>query len=146
MKLRSAILSAYSSERGAQTRVAEAHGVSRQYVHKLWQSEGLEVSPRTTEEQIVAKLLKSAKSRARARDREFKITAGDVSIPSVCPVLGIPLFPNKIKRGDNSPSIDRIKNSRGYVPGNVVVVSYRANRIKSDATAEELRKLAEFYS
>lgn len=28
-------------------------------------------------------------------------------------------------------------NEKGYVPGNVVVMSYRANRLKNDGTAEE---------
>jgi hypothetical protein len=31
------------------------------------------------------------------------------------------------------------------VPGNIVVVSLKANRIKSDATLDELRQLVDFY-
>lgn len=46
---------------------------------------------------------------------------------------------------DNSPNLDRIVNALGYVKGNVIVVSARANRLKSDSTLDELRKLIEFY-
>ena len=42
-----------------------------------------------------------------------------------------------------SPSLDRIVPDRGYVPGNVRVVSDRANRLKGDRNLEELRRLAE---
>ena len=42
--------------------------------------------------------------------------------------------------------MDRRDNSIGYTPENVVVVSWRANRIKSDASAAELQKLANFYA
>jgi hypothetical protein len=62
----------------------------------------------------------------------------------VCPILGIPLIISKGKLSDNSPSIDRIDPSKGYVPGNVVVISNRANVIKSYGTLEEHRKIVNF--
>lgn len=42
---------------------------------------------------------------------------------------------------DTSPTIDRVDNSKGYIKGNVVVVSYLANRIKSSADANQLGKV-----
>ena len=45
--------------------------------------------------------------------------------------------------GDDSPSLDRIVSSLGYVKGNIRVISYKANRVKSNATLEELRKVYE---
>jgi hypothetical protein len=63
-------------------------------------------------------------------------------IPKICPVLGIPIFVQKQKIGmhmDNSPSLDRINPNAGYVPGNVRVISHRANRFKSNMTIEEAR-------
>jgi hypothetical protein len=36
------------------------------------------------------------------------------------------------------PSLDRIDNNKGHVKGNVRMISYRANVLKSDATVEEL--------
>ena len=35
--------------------------------------------------------------------------------------------------------------NKGYVKGNIIVVSMRANRIKTDATFDEIRKVADFY-
>lgn len=37
-----------------------------------------------------------------------------------------------------SPSLDRIDSSKGYVKGNVRVISARANMLKNNATVEEL--------
>lgn len=51
-------------------------------------------------------------------------------IPDVCPVLGTPMV---------SPSLDRKNNDLGYIKGNVVVMSRRANCLKNDATVEEMR-------
>jgi hypothetical protein len=42
---------------------------------------------------------------------------------------------------DNSPSLDRIDTSKGYVKGNVWVISWRANKLKSDATLAELESI-----
>lgn len=67
-------------------------------------------------------------------------------IPSHCPILGIPLFKGKSGGEANSPSLDRIEPELGYVPGNIVVISNRANRLKSDATIDELRAIASFYA
>lgn len=69
----------------------------------------------------------------------------DVVVPLVCPVLGIPIEQDLTARTDNSPSIDRIDSSKGYIPGNVIVVSWRANRLKQDASVLEIKQLANFY-
>jgi hypothetical protein len=45
------------------------------------------------------------------------------------------------KKGAGTPSLDRIDSSLGYVKGNVWVISWRANHIKTDATLDELRLL-----
>lgn len=87
-------------------------------------------------------MLKAAKLRARKKGLPFDITEHDFEIPAKCPALGIPLV-----RADgpgfspNSPSIDRIRPELGYVPGNVAVISNQANRIKCDATVDELAKI-----
>jgi len=64
----------------------------------------------------------------------------------VCPVLGIPLVHNFGGKAfaSNSPSIDRIRPELGYVPGNVAVISYRANRLKGDGTREELQAVLDW--
>lgn len=55
--------------------------------------------------------------------------------------LGTPLGSFYKKATSNSYSIDRIDSSKGYVKGNVWVISKRANTLKGDATLEELELL-----
>lgn len=90
----------------------------------------------------IAFMLVAAKTRAKHTGLEFTLEREDIpAIPARCPVLGIPLQVQKDNRADASPSLDRIDNSKGYVPGNVAIISLRANRIKSDATPEEIFRL-----
>jgi len=89
-------------------------------------------------------LLVAARARAKKSGVEFSIEIGDIPVPRVCPVLGIPIHVGTGSQTDNSPSIDRIDPSIGYVKGNVAVISRRANRIKNDATEAELRKVLEY--
>jgi hypothetical protein len=64
-----------------------------------------------------------------------------IVIPAVCPVLGIPIVLGE-QRSENSPSLDRITPKLGYVPGNVRVISDKANRLKGDRTLGELQQTA----
>lgn len=99
-------------------------------------------------------IFKRTKSRAKSAGTIFNIEFEDLVWPDVCPVLGLPLDYRALadKRGPASsrrervPSIDRIDSSRGYEKENVVVVSWRANRLKNNAAIEELRQLSDFYS
>lgn len=91
-------------------------------------------------------MFNSAKYRAKKKGLSFTITKDDIVIPEFCPVFGIRLETSpEVGRSDASPSLDRIDNSEGYVKGNVIVVSWLANRIKSDATVEQLRIVTDFY-
>lgn len=92
-----------------------------------------------------AHMLRRVRYRAKLRGIRFDLTAKDIKIPKRCPVLGIPLRVTPGQQSDNSPSLDRIRPKRGYVKGNVVVISMRANRIKSDATIQEIQRMAKFY-
>jgi hypothetical protein len=76
---------------------------------------------------------------------EFDITIADIEWSTHCPVLDVELnwFATS-GRAENSPSFDRIDPTKGYIPGNVRIISWRANRIKNDGTAEEHRKIAEW--
>lgn len=80
-----------------------------------------------------------ARKRAFALGIPFTIEPTDIAIPAICPVLGIDLTHDGPR--DTRPSLDRRIPALGYVPGNVNVISFRANRIKSDATAAELRRV-----
>ena len=89
----------------------------------------------------------SVKKRAKLKGLEFNIELEDIpEIPKYCPVLGIEIKSNNTNAPlDSSPSLDRIDSSKGYIKGNVRIISNRANRIKADATIEELRKVLEDY-
>lgn len=86
-------------------------------------------------------MLIDAKKRAKERSLAFDITADDFVIPEVCPLLGIRLEPGIRYVRPQSPTLDRIISERGYVRGNVWVISHRANTIKQDASLEELKRL-----
>jgi hypothetical protein len=60
-----------------------------------------------------------------------------------CPVFGVP-FVRFDKTHCFSPALDRLDPSKGYVQGNVAFISSRANRIKYDATKEELLQVVRF--
>jgi hypothetical protein len=89
--------------------------------------------------------LRAAAKRAPLKGVPFTIRFEDIEVPKICPVLGIVL--NLGTRGgfkDSSPTIDRVIPERGYVCGNVAVISKRANTIKNCGTAAEHRRIAEW--
>lgn len=90
-------------------------------------------------------MLRHARLRAKRDGLPFSLTLDDISIPPVCPVFRTPLSKGTRHSGPSSPTLDRIYPDRGYVPGNVIVISDAANRKKSSATPEELVVLAKFY-
>jgi hypothetical protein len=88
-------------------------------------------------------ILNAARQRAVKEGLPFDITEDDFELPDVCPVLGIPLefAEGKGHYTSNSPSLDKFDPSAGYVKGNVAVISMKANRMKNDATIEEVERL-----
>jgi len=90
-------------------------------------------------------LLYSAKQRAKRHNLAFNLTEFDIIIPKHCPVFGFEMRSQYGKQCDVSPSIDRINPKLGYVPGNVIVISHLANRLKSDASPAILRRISDFY-
>ena len=90
------------------------------------------------------KMIYAAKARAKKSGLPFNIVLEDIVVPDVCPVLGISIAKNSNRCQPNSPSLDKIIPSKGYVKGNIQVISHKANTIKSDATIEELEKVLEY--
>lgn len=89
----------------------------------------------------------SARKRSKTKGRFFDIELKDVFDLYVekCPVFDIELCwkPDGTKRAlENSPSLDRIDSSKGYVKGNIWIISWKANRIKSDGSAEDHMAIA----
>jgi hypothetical protein len=79
-------------------------------------------------------LFNCAKKRALKKGLEFSIEQKDIHIPRKCPILKVPL----ICSTRYSPSIDRIYPDKGYIKGNIAVISTLANSMKANATPKEL--------
>src|SRR5579872_4324273 len=93
---------------------------------------------------LLQRLHTSARYRAKERHLPFNIKPSDIVVPEVCPLLGIKLRPGDAGRGNHhagSPTLDRIIPDLGYVKGNIQVISFRANMLKSNASLEELELL-----
>lgn len=93
-------------------------------------------------------LWSNLKASAKKRNIEFNLSPSDldeIGIPLTCPILGIPLKFHKGKQQDDSISFDRIDSEKGYSIDNIVVVSYRVNKLKSDASYTEMEKIFNFY-
>ena len=75
----------------------------------------------------------------KADNIEHTISKHDIIIPDKCPYLDVPL--TRLHGQGQLPtnaSIDRIDNSKGYIKGNIQVISKLANRMKNHATKEQL--------
>ena len=90
-----------------------------------------------------AALLQGVKAKAKRLGLPFDIDIGDLIVPEFCPVLGVRIILEPF-RHEHGPSVDRVIPSRGYVKGNVVVMSMRAHRMKSDASIDDIRALLAF--
>jgi len=103
---------------------------------------------------MTVKMVQKARERAKEKNVPFDIdldyirsmVGENAEHASHCPVFGIPLAWSQQRNNGygplpNSPSLDRIDPSKGYVKGNVWVISCRANAIKNDATHEELKRV-----
>lgn len=91
----------------------------------------------------------SAKRRAKEKGLEFSISKEDVpDIPELCPLVGIPIKFRDYNGGkgptDGSPSLDRIDSTKGYIPGNLAVLSHKGNRMKADLTVEDCLRIKTF--
>lgn len=89
-------------------------------------------------------LLKFAKARAKKTGLPFSIVEEDITIPTHCPILGIPIKFNKKTVQDDSVTLDRIICSLGYVKGNIQVISWKANKIKSNGTIEDFKLIIKY--
>lgn len=95
----------------------------------------------------IGQMISNSRYRAKQKGLDHNIDTDYLrSIrPTHCPYLGIPLH-WEIDRGSNvrtgalpnSPSLDRLDPSKGYIRGNVIIVSHRANSIKNNASEIEL--------
>lgn len=141
--------------------IGKHYNVSRQRIYQVL--EALEIpTPHKTKKRMyvgqpklkwLSRMLSYKKIEKKLRLEYLK----SLELPDICPILGIELDysveKNKCKgdgtiwqNRDNCPSIDQIIPGAGYDLDNIIVISFRANRIKNDSTLEELKKLTGFYS
>jgi hypothetical protein len=89
-------------------------------------------------------MYQKSKSSAKYRGLEFTITLDDIKWVTHCPIFGVELCYDRDKKQphrDDYPTLDRWDNSKGYVPGNVFVISWHANRMKWHATIKQLEAI-----
>lgn len=90
---------------------------------------------------FVTEMLSRAKYRSEKNNLEFNLTREDIILPEFCPVFGIEInFQNR----QSSPALDRVDNKKGYIKGNVRIISNRANRLKNNGTIEEFKQIIEY--
>ena len=90
-----------------------------------------------------ARLRSGARDRAIEKNIEFELaTYKDLpKVPEKCPILNIPLIVGNKVPTDNSPSLDRINNDKGYTKDNIQIISRKANQMKSNASFKDIEKL-----
>lgn len=85
-------------------------------------------------------LYRSCRKRARREGISFNIEESDIVIPDICPILNTPIVHGS-KDKNEWPSVDKVNPLKGYTKGNVCVISYRANRMKSNMNIEDVRRM-----
>jgi hypothetical protein len=97
-------------------------------------------------DQKLHKKYRDAKSKAKARSIEFSLTFEEyksIFSTMTCSITGKTLT-LKHPSEELRPTVDRITNELGYVAGNVHLVSERMNRLKSDASENEVAQILNY--
>ena len=134
-------------ERAARALYCQRHPDILKVQRQVWDKK--RVRKQKTRGNIMRRKFNERMKDARKRGIEATIKFTDISWPTHCPVLGIELD-YKTKRGNRkalnpaNPSIDRWDNTKGYIPGNVFIISNRANSLKNNGSIEELEAVAKY--
>lgn len=98
---------------------------------------GKQLFPNEKERHLKRMLIRHAIKRAQSKGQAFSIGPSDFTIPRVCPVLA---DTGELK----GPTLYPFDPARGYVPGNIAVISARAYHMLSMGTDAELRMAADW--
>lgn len=111
---------------------------------KVCDNSARKTSSQKTPERRLAWALRTIKIKSQQRNIPFGIVLDEfLPIPRVCPIFATPM--NYDGNRDSVPTFDRLIPKLGYISGNVRLISHRANRIKSDATLEELKRMVAWW-
>ena len=102
----------------------------------------------TSYDRIKGYIIRNSKYMAKRRGIYFNLKPSDFELPERCPILGYKLEYGTGNDG-NSPrhaTLDRIDNTKGYIPGNVMIISRLANAMKNEASFTELNNFITNYS
>lgn len=93
-------------------------------------------------------IIRNSKYCAKRRGIHFDLKYTDFELPEYCPILGIKIEYGAGSDGNapNHASLDRIDNTKGYIPGNVMIVSRLANAMKNEASFEQLQSFVTNYT
>lgn len=124
----------YAKNKGKRLEQIRKYNAEHPEERQVWATKRRTQMRQTTPEKYIL-------SRLLARNRKGKctLTIEDIVLPDVCPLLGIPLQFGTGVALPNSPSVDCIDPTKGYVKGNVWIISKLANSMKSCASKAELR-------
>lgn len=86
-------------------------------------------------------ILERARKRARRQGLPYSLRREDISLPTRCPALGIALRVGH-SRSPASPALDRIDPRKGYLPGNVRIISDHANKLKGNRSLADIQSLS----
>lgn len=89
-------------------------------------------------------LLTTARKRAKEKGIACTIREEDIHVPVLCPIMGVRLGRARGAFDKSSPSLDRVDSTLGYIPGNVRVISWFANKLKNDMTLDQAEKLVSY--
>lgn len=131
------------SARKASKKYRETHKESTSsYGKEYWKENKERLKPikvRNRVERQERQLLGTAKRNARIKGLPFNLEISDLIVPETCIFLGCKL--TRIYgqgRVWTNASLDRIDPTKGYVKGNIQIISELANRMKQNATQEQL--------
>jgi hypothetical protein len=92
-------------------------------------------------QQLIAKV----KAQAKMKVIEFNISKDDIDWVIICPIMQFKIdYYTSEFRKYNTASFDRKDPSKGYIKGNVFIISNIANMRKSDLSIEQLERMINY--
>lgn len=124
-------------------------GIRNGYVEERWESKDSFI--RSNFGHLLRRLKSRSKKYNLPCDVDLKYLMEIFPKDGKCPVFGTKFawgsdFVRNVDgmKERSSPSVDRIIPEKGYIKGNIAVISIKANGIKTDATPDEIIMVAEW--